>query len=56
MSFRKYYNHFNVFEENYETKYSEKYGKYRIIRIKETVECFIECGDYITTLKQCKRQ
>ena len=24
----------------------EKYGKYRIIRIKEAVEKFIECGDY----------
>jgi hypothetical protein len=36
--------HFNSFEENYDAQYSEKYGKYRIIHIKETVERFIECG------------
>ena len=38
--------HFKSFEENYDTQYSGKYGKYRIIRIKEAVEKFIECGDY----------
>jgi len=40
-------NHFKSFEENYDTQYSGKYGKYRIIRIKETVERFIECGGYL---------
>ena len=40
------HDHFKSFEENYDTQYSEKYGKYRIIRIKEAVERFIECGDY----------
>jgi len=40
------HDHFDVFEESYEYKYSEKYGKYRIIRIKEAVENFVECGDY----------
>ncbi|MBA7713442.1 hypothetical protein ES703_122445 [subsurface metagenome] len=35
--------HFKSFEENYDTQYSGKYGKYRIIRIKEAVEKFIEC-------------
>ena len=46
--------HFNAFEENYETKYSDKYGKYRIIRIKETVERFIECGDYSKGIARIK--
>ena len=38
--------HFNSFVKNYDTQYSEKYGKYWIIYIKETVERFVECGDY----------
>ena len=46
--------HFDAFEENYETKYSEKYGTYRIIRIKETVERFIECGDYSKGIARIK--
>ena len=37
------YDHFKSFEKNYDAQYSEKYGKYRIIRIKEAVEKFIEC-------------
>jgi hypothetical protein len=40
------HDHFKSFEENYDAQYSEKYGKYRIIRIKEAVEKFIDCGDY----------
>jgi len=32
------HDHFKSFEENYDAQYSEKYGKYRIIRIKEAVE------------------
>jgi hypothetical protein len=36
------HDHFSAFEENYDLQYSEKYGKYRIIRIKETVGRFIE--------------
>jgi len=41
-----FHDHFKSFEENYDAQYSEKYGKYRIIRIKEAVEKFIDCGDY----------
>ena len=47
-------NHFKSFEENYDTQYSGKYGKYRIIRIKETVERFIECGDYSKGMARIK--
>ncbi len=47
-------NHFKSFEENYDTQYSGKYGKYRIIRIKETVERFIECGDYLKGMARIK--
>jgi hypothetical protein len=46
--------HFKSFEENYDTQYSEKYGKYRIIYIKETVERFIECGDYSKGIARIK--
>jgi hypothetical protein len=46
--------HFNSFEENYDIQYSEKYGKYRIIHIKETVERFIECGDYSKGIARIK--
>lgn len=46
--------HFNSFEENYDAQYSEKYGKYRIIHIKETVERFIECGDYSKGIARIK--
>jgi len=46
--------HFLSFEQNYDTKYSEKYGKYKIIRIKETVERFIECGDYSKGIARIK--
>ena len=38
--------HFSDFEEQYDELYAKQYGKYRIIRIKEAVENFIECGDY----------
>ena len=38
--------HFSDFEERYDDLYAKKYGKYRIIRIKEAVEKFLECGDY----------
>ena len=46
--------HFNSFEENYNTQYSEKYGKYRIIYIKETVKRFVECGDYSKGIARIK--
>jgi hypothetical protein len=39
-------NHFSDFEKHYDDHYADKYGKYRIIRIKEAVVKFIECGDY----------
>jgi len=35
------------FEEHYDDLYAKQYGKYRIIRIKEAVEKFLECGDYL---------
>ena len=38
--------HFPDFEKNYDDHHADKYGKYRIIRIKEAVEKFLECGDY----------
>ena len=46
--------HFSAFEEKYDAQYSEKYGTYRIIRIKETVEHFIECGDYSKGIARIK--
>jgi len=46
--------YFSTFEENYDAQYSEKYGKYRIIRIKESVEKFIECGDYSKGITRIK--
>ena len=39
-------NHFSDFEKHYDDHYADKYGKYRIIRIKQAVEKFIECGNY----------
>ena len=36
--------HFSDFEEQYDDHYAKQYGKYRIIRIKEAVEKFIERG------------
>ena len=42
------------FEENYDAQYSEKYGKYRIIRIKEAVEKFIECRNYSRGIARIK--
>ena len=46
--------HFKSFEENYDTQYSERYGKYRIIRIKEAVEKFLECGNYSKGIARIK--
>jgi hypothetical protein len=46
--------HFSLFEENYDAQYSKKYGQYRIIRIKESVEKFIECGDYSKGIARIK--
>lgn len=54
--------HFLNFGNEYEEKYSKDYDEYRIIRIHETVNNFIECGDYskeiagiiCTTNKECK--
>lgn len=42
-----YQDHFSDFEEQYNDHYAKEYGKYRITRIKETVEKFLECGDYL---------
>ena len=38
--------HFSHFEEIYENKYADEYGSEHIIRIKEVVERFLDCGDY----------
>ena len=46
--------HFSLFEESYDTQYSKKYGKYKIIHIKESVEKFIECGDYSKGIARIK--
>ena len=43
-----------TFEKNYDTQYSVKHGKYRIIHIKETVERFIECGDFSKGIARIK--
>jgi len=39
--------HFSDFKEHYDDHYAKKYGKYRIICIKQAVERSIECGDYL---------
>ena len=46
--------YFGAFEESYDDKYSERYGKYRSIHIKETVERFVECGDYSKGIARIK--
>ena len=46
--------HFSDFTEQYDDHYAKQYGKYRIIRIKETVERFNECGDYSKGIAQIK--
>lgn len=46
--------HFKFFEQNYDTQYSRKYDKYRIIHIKEAVKRFIECGDYSKGIARIK--
>ena len=42
------------FEECYDELYAKEYGKYRIIRIKEAVEKFLECGDYSKGIARIK--
>ncbi len=42
------------FEEHYDDLYAKQYGKYRIIRIKEAVENFLECGDYSKGIARIK--
>ncbi len=46
--------HFSDFEERYNDLYAKQYGKYRIIRIKEAVEKFLECGDYSKGIARIK--
>ena len=46
--------HFSGFEECYDELYAKEYGKYRIIRIKQAVEKFIECGDYSKGIARIK--
>lgn len=38
--------HFLEFETAYNGKYSVDYGKFNLERISESVEKFIDCGDY----------
>jgi len=47
-------NHFSDFEKRYDDHYADRYGKYRIIRIKQAVEKFIECGDYSKGIARIK--
>jgi len=46
--------HFSDFEECYDDLYAKQYGKYRIIRIKEAVEKFLECRDYSKGIARIK--
>jgi len=46
--------HFSDFEQQYDDHYAQRYGKYRIIRIKEAVGKFIECGDYSKGIARIK--
>ena len=46
--------HFSDFEDRYDDLYAKQYGKYRIIRIKEAVEKFLECGDYLKGIARIK--
>jgi len=46
--------HFSDFEECYDDLYTKQYGKYRIIRIKEAVEKFLECEDYSKGIARIK--
>ena len=45
---------FQEFEDRYDDLYAKQYGKYRIIRIKEAVEKFLECGDYSKGIARIK--
>jgi len=36
--------HFADFKEQYDEKYAQSHGKYRIDRISEVVEEFVKCG------------
>ena len=46
--------HFSDFEKQYNEHYAKQYDKYRIIRIKEAVEKFLECGDYTKGVARIK--
>jgi hypothetical protein len=46
--------HFSDFEKHYDDHYAQRYGKFRIIRIKEAVGKFIECGDYSKGIARTK--
>jgi hypothetical protein len=47
--------HFGAFEESYDDKYSERYGKYRSIHIKETVERFVDVDAPVFTVPKLLR-
>jgi len=48
--------HFSDFEQKYDDHYAQRYGKFRIIRIKEAVEKFLECGDYTKEVARINAQ
>ena len=50
----RWVNPLSDFEERYDDLYAKEYGKYRIIRIKEAVEKFLECGDYSKGIARIK--
>ena len=45
-----FHDHFYNFIDHYEDKYAQKYGAYRLDRITEVVNKFLECGDYTQAL------
>ena len=48
--------HFDMFQANYDEKYSKTYGKYRLDRITEVVEKFLKCGNYKEGVARIKCQ
>jgi hypothetical protein len=46
--------HFSDSEKHYDDHYADKYGKHRIILIKQAVEKLIECGNYSKGIARIK--
>jgi len=45
-----FHDHFDNFIDHYEDEYAKDYGAYRLERITEVVNKFLECGDYTQAL------